>query len=88
MTADIDHTGAGTPPGATDRPTGPWHDTTLTPEARADALIAAMTLQEKTAQLFGVWVGASDEEAKSPRSSTTWRRPSTSTRCFRTASAN
>ncbi|MGW5390361.1 beta-xylosidase/alpha-l-arabinosidase [Streptomyces koyangensis] len=61
MTADIDHTGTGTPPGATDRPTGPWHDTTLTPEARADALIAAMTLQEKTAQLFGVWVGASDE---------------------------
>ncbi|MEU6107319.1 glycoside hydrolase family 3 N-terminal domain-containing protein [Streptomyces albidoflavus] len=61
MTADIDHTGAGTPPGATDRPTGPWHDTTLTPEARADALLAAMTLQEKTAQLFGVWVGASDE---------------------------
>ncbi|RCH66628.1 glycosyl hydrolase [Streptomyces sp. SDr-06] len=38
-----------------------WRDTTLTPEARADALIAAMTLREKTAQLIGVWVGASDE---------------------------
>ncbi|MFD5467279.1 beta-glucosidase [Kitasatospora sp. NPDC127059] len=36
----------------------PWRDTALTPEARADALIAAMTLREKTAQLFGVWVGA------------------------------
>ncbi|MER6301009.1 glycoside hydrolase family 3 N-terminal domain-containing protein [Kitasatospora sp. NPDC001539] len=35
-----------------------WRDTTLTPEARADALIAAMTLREKTAQLVGVWVGA------------------------------
>ncbi|MGW4969308.1 beta-xylosidase/alpha-l-arabinosidase [Streptomyces albidoflavus] len=61
MTANIDHTGTGTPPAATDRLTGPWHDTTLTPEARADALLAAMTLQEKTAQLVGVWVGASDE---------------------------
>ncbi|MGW9340368.1 beta-xylosidase/alpha-l-arabinosidase [Streptomyces albidoflavus] len=61
MTANIDNAGTGTPPAATDRPTGPWHDTTLTPEARADALLAAMTLQEKTAQLVGVWVGASDE---------------------------
>ncbi|MYW29743.1 glycosyl hydrolase [Streptomyces sp. SID2119] len=47
--------------GTTDHRTGPWHDPALTPEARADALIAAMTLQEKTAQLVGVWVGASDE---------------------------
>ncbi|MFF7028188.1 glycoside hydrolase family 3 N-terminal domain-containing protein [Streptomyces albidoflavus] len=61
MTANIDHAATGTPPAATDRLTGPWHDTTLTPEARADALLAAMTLQEKTAQLVGVWVGASDE---------------------------
>jgi beta-xylosidase len=41
--------------------TPPWRDTSLAPEARADALIAAMTLPEKVAQLFGVWVGASDE---------------------------
>ncbi|WP_217383681.1 glycoside hydrolase family 3 N-terminal domain-containing protein [Streptomyces sp. NK08203] len=61
MTANIDHAATGTPPAATDRLTGPWHDTTLPPEARADALLAAMTLQEKTAQLVGVWVGASDE---------------------------
>ncbi|MFI0900934.1 glycoside hydrolase family 3 N-terminal domain-containing protein [Streptomyces sp. NPDC020983] len=41
--------------------TPPWRNTSLAPEARADALIAAMTLQEKVAQLFGIWVGASDE---------------------------
>lgn len=39
----------------------PWRDTALTPEARADALIAAMTLREKTAQLVGVWVGANPD---------------------------
>ncbi|MEY9939008.1 beta-glucosidase [Streptacidiphilus sp. MAP5-3] len=38
-----------------------WRDVALDPGARADALIAAMTLREKTAQLVGVWVGASDE---------------------------
>ncbi|MCL2418522.1 MAG: glycoside hydrolase family 3 C-terminal domain-containing protein [Conexibacteraceae bacterium] len=37
----------------------PWHDTALTAQARVDALIAAMTLPEKLAQLYGVWVGAS-----------------------------
>jgi len=29
-------------------------------EARVDALVGAMTLEEKIAQLYGVWVGASD----------------------------
>ena len=43
------------------RPAAPWHDTSLDPAARADALIAAMTLREKAAQLVGVWVGASAE---------------------------
>ncbi|MGW2649072.1 beta-xylosidase/alpha-l-arabinosidase [Streptomyces sp. NPDC001393] len=38
-----------------------WRDVSLDPAIRADALIAAMTLREKTAQLVGVWVGASDE---------------------------
>ncbi|WP_235032528.1 beta-xylosidase/alpha-l-arabinosidase [Actinacidiphila yanglinensis] len=33
----------------------------MPPEARADALIAEMTLREKAAQLYGVWVGASAE---------------------------
>ncbi|MFD8081513.1 beta-glucosidase [Kitasatospora sp. NPDC059722] len=41
--------------------TAPWQDPALTPEARADALIAVMTLREKTAQLVGVWVGADSE---------------------------
>ncbi|MFI8089242.1 glycoside hydrolase family 3 N-terminal domain-containing protein [Streptomyces sp. NPDC086080] len=38
-----------------------WNDPTASVAARVDALIGAMTLQEKTAQLYGVWVGASDE---------------------------
>lgn len=56
MTANTDHahvrTGHGTPR---------WRDTSLDAGTRADALIAEMTLREKIAQLFGVWVGASDE---------------------------
>ncbi|WP_232246687.1 beta-xylosidase/alpha-l-arabinosidase [Kitasatospora mediocidica] len=36
----------------------PWRDPSLDPHARADALIAAMTIREKIAQLVGVWVGA------------------------------
>nr|WP_232242481.1 glycoside hydrolase family 3 N-terminal domain-containing protein [Streptacidiphilus jeojiense] len=36
-----------------------WQDTSLPAGERADALIAAMTLREKLAQLVGVWVGAS-----------------------------
>lgn len=38
-----------------------WHDTSLPATERVDALIDAMTLDEKLAQLYGVWVGASDE---------------------------
>ncbi|MFG3131665.1 beta-xylosidase/alpha-l-arabinosidase [Streptomyces tendae] len=38
-----------------------WNDTTAPVTTRVDALVAAMTLAEKTAQLYGVWVGASDE---------------------------
>ncbi|MFI9214592.1 beta-xylosidase/alpha-l-arabinosidase [Streptomyces werraensis] len=36
-----------------------WNDPSHPVSARVDALIGAMTLQEKTAQLYGVWVGAS-----------------------------
>ncbi|MEU0305783.1 beta-glucosidase [Streptomyces cyaneofuscatus] len=66
VTTGIEKVTAGvrTPAGATDHRTGPWRDPTLAPEARADALIAAMTLQEKVSQLFGVWVGASDDGAE------------------------
>ncbi|MER5639135.1 glycoside hydrolase family 3 N-terminal domain-containing protein [Kitasatospora sp. NPDC002227] len=42
-------------------PPARWHDRALSPEERADALIAEMTLPEKLAQLVGVWVGASEE---------------------------
>ena len=38
---------------------GPWHDTARPPEERVDALVAAMTLREKLAQLYSVWVGVS-----------------------------
>lgn len=38
-----------------------WRDPSAAPEARADALLAEMSLEEKIAQLFGVWVGASAE---------------------------
>lgn len=41
-----------------------WQDATRDPAERADALLAEMTLEEKTAQLFGVWVGASAEGAE------------------------
>ncbi|QNA76284.1 glycoside hydrolase family 3 protein [Streptomyces sp. So13.3] len=36
----------------------PWHDTTLSTEARVDKLLSAMTLEEKLAQLGSVWLGA------------------------------
>ena len=36
----------------------PWQDTRLSPAERAGALIPLMTLEEKVAQLAGIWVGA------------------------------
>lgn len=39
----------------------PWRDATLPVEERVEALVAAMTLDEKLAQLYGVWIGASDD---------------------------
>ncbi|HEY8979287.1 MAG TPA: glycoside hydrolase family 3 N-terminal domain-containing protein [Streptomyces sp.] len=40
----------------------PWRDASLPAAARVDDLISRMTLQEKTAQLYGVWVGADTED--------------------------
>ncbi|MEX3103727.1 MULTISPECIES: glycoside hydrolase family 3 N-terminal domain-containing protein [unclassified Streptomyces] len=40
----------------------PWRDPSLPAAARVDDLISRMTLQEKTAQLYGVWVGADTED--------------------------
>ena len=49
------------------RATGVWHDTSLPVAERVDALIAAMSVQEKVAQLYGIWVGASaDGEEVAP----------------------
>ncbi|MEU1259090.1 glycoside hydrolase family 3 N-terminal domain-containing protein [Streptomyces chartreusis] len=41
--------------------TAPWRDPTLSAAARVDDLLSRMTLQEKTAQLYGVWVGAATD---------------------------
>ncbi|MEB0306724.1 hypothetical protein QN345_15600, partial [Cryobacterium sp. 10I1] len=38
-----------------------WQDTARSPAERVDTLLAAMTLREKVAQLYGVWVGASND---------------------------
>ncbi|MGW7286153.1 beta-xylosidase/alpha-l-arabinosidase [Streptomyces sp. NPDC054847] len=51
-------------PHAPDAPTafpdaeGPWRDPSLSDAERVDDLMGRMTLEEKTAQLYGVWVGA------------------------------
>ena len=45
-----------------DDPTAPLRrDPARTTADRVDALIAALTLEEKVAQLYGVWVGAGDD---------------------------
>jgi beta-xylosidase len=36
---------------------GPWHDTALPAPERVAALLGRMTLEEKIAQLYGVWIG-------------------------------
>ncbi|WP_432155413.1 MULTISPECIES: glycoside hydrolase family 3 N-terminal domain-containing protein [unclassified Streptomyces] len=38
--------------------TAPWRDPALPAAARVDDLLARMTPEERTAQLYGVWVGA------------------------------
>jgi beta-xylosidase len=45
----------------------PWRDVALPPERRVADLLARMTLEEKVAQLYGVWVGAdADGEQVAP----------------------
>jgi len=47
--------------------TAPWRDPSLPAAARVDDLLSRMTLEEKTAQLYGVWVGAdTDGEGVAP----------------------
>jgi beta-xylosidase len=38
-----------------------WNDTTVPTDRRVDALITEMTLEEKVAQLYGIWVGAATD---------------------------
>jgi len=40
---------------------GLWNDDSAPTAERVDALVAAMTLEEKVAQLYGVWVGAATD---------------------------
>ncbi|MFD5390539.1 glycoside hydrolase family 3 N-terminal domain-containing protein [Streptomyces sp. NPDC127074] len=42
----------------------PWQDTSLSAEDRAAALLSSMTLEEKLAQLVGVWPGSEAEEGE------------------------
>ncbi|WP_420116033.1 glycoside hydrolase family 3 N-terminal domain-containing protein [Micromonospora sp.] len=44
--------------GPAPRGTQPWRDPRRSPAQRADALVPLMSLEEKIAQLVGVWVGA------------------------------
>lgn len=46
------------PDAATDPNGAPWHDRSLSGADRAAALVAEMSLEEKTGQLVGIWVGA------------------------------
>ncbi|QIJ64249.1 glycoside hydrolase family 3 N-terminal domain-containing protein [Streptomyces sp. JB150] len=41
----------------------PWRDPALPTAARVEDLLSRMTLEEKTAQLYGVWVGADTDGA-------------------------
>ncbi|MFI9807688.1 glycoside hydrolase family 3 N-terminal domain-containing protein [Streptomyces sp. NPDC052301] len=41
--------------------TAPWRDPALPAEARVADLLSRMTLEEKAAQLYGVWVGAATD---------------------------
>ncbi|MFE2757186.1 glycoside hydrolase family 3 N-terminal domain-containing protein [Actinosynnema sp. NPDC059335] len=45
-------------PTAADQPDAVWRDVDLPVADRVEALVGAMTLEEKLAQLVGVWVGA------------------------------
>jgi beta-glucosidase len=52
--------GFGQRPSRPAKPTGPWMDTSLTPDQRADLVIKEMTLDEKIATLHGVGMPTDD----------------------------
>lgn len=41
----------------------PWRDPSRPVDERVEALLAELTLEEKVAQLYGVWIGAADDGA-------------------------
>lgn len=43
------------------RPDGPWRDASLPAPERVEALLSAMTLEEKIAQLYAVWIGVDQQ---------------------------
>jgi beta-xylosidase len=47
-----------------EQPLSPWQDGSLPPDQRVAAAIAEMTLREKVAQLYGVWVGVSSADGE------------------------
>jgi len=47
----------------------PWHDTTRSAAERAGALLSELTLEEKLAQLVGLWVNSSAEGDVAPQQS-------------------
>nr|WP_062332556.1 glycoside hydrolase family 3 N-terminal domain-containing protein [Herbidospora sakaeratensis] len=47
-----------------DTPAAPWKDAGRSPEERAEALMARMSLPEKIAQLYGVWVGIDNTDGE------------------------
>lgn len=48
----------------TDIALAPWRDSTLPIADRTEALVAALTLEEKVAQLYGIWIAASNDGAE------------------------
>jgi beta-glucosidase len=47
-------------PPRTPKPTGPWQNTSLSPDERADLVLKEMTLDEKVALLHGVGMPTDD----------------------------
>ncbi|GAA3729252.1 beta-xylosidase/alpha-l-arabinosidase [Salinactinospora qingdaonensis] len=60
LSADSEPEPAPRPGHATQAGTAPWRDSNLPTAQRVESLLRHMTLEEKVAQLYGVWVGASE----------------------------
>jgi beta-xylosidase len=49
---------------STEAATDAWRDAALPVDRRVDALVAELTLEEKIAQLYGIWIAASNDGAE------------------------